>query len=411
MAELALHIGDGLALLQHETGVRVAEAVRGEVRRQVRLPEHAGKRLAHIGRVQRGASLGAEDPGRHRGPAASQGLRFARHQEAGERLRQHPRAIHRAAVPGFRRVGLAIRDGARHPDRAPDQIAIGPGERQGLAEPHPRARQRGEERCIARGHVGGGLQEGPPLLPRHGLDRLLPRRLGHHEAEGAAEFFRRVREEQAVIDGGLEEGAERRMDVADCVAGQGLGQFLREEGFDVPAMERAHAEGSEGRGEVPPPELLIPPDGRALEGRRDQREPPRGVGGQGQIGIDRWVAPLPAERAFSVEKVLGGASGLEGLPPTHARAVAPIRDPLAPPFADTGHRQVLPGRLGGRRRRGARRASNRTNRATGSLMVISSRSMRATLFQWRPRRSAIAFCVRPRRRRCCLSSLPRIGMP
>ena len=88
MAKLPLHIGNGLALLQHETGIRVAQAVGREVKREGRLFEHAPHHFSHLALIHGGAAGRAKHPARHLTPSLLERFGLPRDFEPRERLGQ-----------------------------------------------------------------------------------------------------------------------------------------------------------------------------------------------------------------------------------------------------------------------------------------------------------------------------------
>src|SRR5262245_3804623 len=89
--------------------------------------------LVGVRDVERRAPLGAEDPGRHRGPPATQGLGLSLDLEAKQRPRELLAHVHRPAVPALGRVQAPTREPARDPE------ARGAGAAPGGAAPAARA--------------------------------------------------------------------------------------------------------------------------------------------------------------------------------------------------------------------------------------------------------------------------------
>ena len=136
MAELALHVGRALALLEQERGEGVAQAMRREVQRQLGILQDALERLVGIRGVEGRAALGAEHSGRERGPSAGQPLGLPLDLKAQERASEVLAHVHRAPVPALGRVKAPARESARDPDLAGAEVEVLPLQRERFAESH-----------------------------------------------------------------------------------------------------------------------------------------------------------------------------------------------------------------------------------------------------------------------------------
>src|SRR5262249_32154254 len=123
VAELALHVGWALALLEQERGEGVAQAVRREVPRELGILQDPLGGLVGVGRVERRAALGAERRGGARGPPGAQRLCLALDVKARERARELLAHVHRSAVPALGRIEPTARDPAGPPDLARPQLS------------------------------------------------------------------------------------------------------------------------------------------------------------------------------------------------------------------------------------------------------------------------------------------------
>ena len=129
-----------VALLEQERGEGVAQAVRREVQRELGVFQDALERLVGIGGVEGRAALGAEHPGRERGPPAAQRLGLPLDLEAEERPRELLAHVHRPAVPALGRVEPTAREPASDPDLARAEVQVLPLER--FAQPEAGTRHR-----------------------------------------------------------------------------------------------------------------------------------------------------------------------------------------------------------------------------------------------------------------------------